>query len=297
MRLPDFIAVGPQRTGTTWLYEVLREHVGLSKRVKEIQFFKWHFEKGLSWYASHFTECPPGLPIGEICPVYFNSPLARSRMASTLPRCKIICSFRDPVDRAYSHYRMLRPFAGLRSFEESLATLPDLIDCSRYARHLRDWRESFGAANVLVVLHEDLEADPQRFVNSICSFLGVVPIDLAASSVAWRRINLRPQAPRSRILGIAANRLFFWLRSHRYYTILNAWEDSRLWSLCFSGGERYTPINPETEQRLRETFTPEIEQLEKLIGRDLSAWKLCRISRSLPSRDARPSPADASPYS
>src|SRR5439155_1562759 len=105
LRLPDFIAVGPGRTGTTWLHEVLKGHVGLPE-IKEIQFFKWHYEKGLRWYASHFTKCPAGRPVGEICPVYFNSEIARSRIAEDLPRCKIICSLRDPVDRAYSHYRM-----------------------------------------------------------------------------------------------------------------------------------------------------------------------------------------------
>ena len=32
-------------------------------------------------------------------------------------------------------------------------------------------------------------------------------------------------------------------------------------------------MNPATEQMLRERYLPEIEALEKLIGRDLSGWK------------------------
>jgi hypothetical protein len=168
---------------------------------------------------------------------------------------------------------MLRPFSGLRSFEESLASLPDLIDSSRYARHLRAWRDTVGPENVLIVLHEDLEANPQNFIDAICSFLGVSSIDLRLSAVAHQRINVRLQAARSRLLGMAANKVFFWLRSRRSYGVLKAWERSSLWSFCFSGGEKYGPMSPDTEERLRAMFIPEVEELEALIGRDLSSWK------------------------
>ena len=61
LRLPDFIAVGPPRTGTTWLDRVLRGHVGLPAGVKETQFFIWRYSLGIEWYAAHFRDCldPP----------------------------------------------------------------------------------------------------------------------------------------------------------------------------------------------------------------------------------------------
>ena len=38
-------------------------------------------------------------------------------------------------------------------------------------------------------------------------------------------------------------------------------------------GEPFKPIDLEVETRLREYFRPEVEQVEQIIGRDLSAWK------------------------
>ena len=271
-RLPDFIAVGPQRTGTTWLQEVLIGHVGLCP-AKEIQFFKWHYHKGLAWYAAHFNNCPDKQPIGEICPVYFGHEPSRARIGRDLPRIKIICTLRDPVERTYSHYRVLRAHAGLGGFEESLEIVPDLIDSSRYARHLPAWRQAFGKQNVLVLLYSDLRRDPQRFIDMICQFIGIDRIDLSQSAPGNRTINRAHQAPWSCRLAQAANAVHFWMLSHRMDRTIGAWKGSPLWSLCFGGGKEYGSMEPETERHLRELFLPDVEKLEALLDRDLSSWK------------------------
>ena len=69
-RLPDFIAVGQQRTGTTWLHKVLGGHVGLPT-IKETDFFSKHYDKGLEWYGAFFGNCAADLPMGEIDPIYY----------------------------------------------------------------------------------------------------------------------------------------------------------------------------------------------------------------------------------
>ena len=107
-RLPDFIGVGPPRTGTTWLHEVLKTQVGVPAGIKETHFFTLHYDKGLAWYQAHFYKCPVNRPIGEFCPSYFDSPEARGLIARHIPRCKIICTLREPAGRLYSQYRMLR---------------------------------------------------------------------------------------------------------------------------------------------------------------------------------------------
>ena len=47
--LPDFLGIGAQRSGTTWLYEQLRGHpqVVMSSKRKEIHFFDRHYDRGL----------------------------------------------------------------------------------------------------------------------------------------------------------------------------------------------------------------------------------------------------------
>ena len=106
-RLPDFIAVGPPRTATTWLHEVLQGHVCLPADRKETDFFTRFYDRGLDWYADYFRHCEGEIPVGELSPMYFASPPGARGFARSAG-CKIICSLRDPVERAYSNYRMLR---------------------------------------------------------------------------------------------------------------------------------------------------------------------------------------------
>ncbi|HVN63485.1 MAG TPA: sulfotransferase domain-containing protein, partial [Candidatus Binataceae bacterium] len=72
-RLPDFIAVGPQRTGTTWLHKVLQGHTGLPRGIKETDFFLKNYSRGIDWYLEFFRGYPAELPIGEIDPNYFGT--------------------------------------------------------------------------------------------------------------------------------------------------------------------------------------------------------------------------------
>jgi hypothetical protein len=283
LRLPDFIGVGPARTGTTWLHEVLKGHVGLPL-VKETQFFKRYYEKGLPWYSAHFAECPENLPIGEICPSYFNHEEARNRIHGDLPNCKIICSLRDPVDRLYSHYRHIRPLSGISAeFEKALEEHPDLLDGSCYGTHVEKWMSMFGKENVLVLFYEDMKADPQGYVDSVCTFLGLPRIDLSNSEVAKKKVNMveGARAPRSRRLAMLSGKVTAWLKSNRRDTLLHFWRRSGISEFLIGGGEKYKPLSPETEMRLREYYRPEIEKLEALTRRDLTDWK---------SRVAEPQP-------
>src|SRR5207245_11287355 len=108
IRLPDFIVVGPPRTATTWLDTVLRGHVGLPRDVKETHFFARNYRQGLTWYERHFRHCAAEPVIGEICAAYFENPQARERIRTHLPKCRIICTLRDPVERLYSYYKLMR---------------------------------------------------------------------------------------------------------------------------------------------------------------------------------------------
>jgi hypothetical protein len=145
-RFPDFIAVGPPRTATTWLDAVLREHVGLPEQTKETQFFTRNYERGTDWYAWHFRLCVAEPVVGEICASYFESTQARERIHDNLPGCKIICTLRDPVDRLYSYYKLMRQKGRTElGFEEALIKHKQMLDCSRYAFHVRDWQAKFGA--------------------------------------------------------------------------------------------------------------------------------------------------------
>jgi hypothetical protein len=272
-RLPHCIAVGVGRAGTTWLHEVLRGHVGLPYGVKETDFFLRNYSKGLQWYESFFRHCAPGTPILEICPTYFSSAEARQRIKRHIPDCRIICTFREPVERAYSHYKLMRHNVWTRAtFEEVVAGSREIAEMNRYAFNLREWQRAFGRENVQVSLYDDLESDPQGYLDAICTFIGIPPFPLG-SSIASARLNSFPTAPRSRRLAQNARHVRDWLRARRAYGLDRLLERLGVWSFCFDGGEPFPPLEPDLKKRLKQRFLPEVEALEELIGRDLSAWK------------------------
>ncbi|MFZ0888368.1 MAG: sulfotransferase domain-containing protein [Candidatus Binataceae bacterium] len=274
-RLPDFIAVGPPRTATTWLDRVLSGRVGLPREVKETHFFSWHYSKGLDWYLDHFRECPAHLPIGEVCASYFDSVHARHRIAQHIPRCKIICTLRDPVQWLYSFYRLQRRVGRVAvGFEAALVKHFDLMfSRTRFAFLTAGWQQSFGRDNVLVLLLDDLVNDRQACLDRLCNFIGISRIAVDPSAAVGDGANLITHAPRSRRLAHNASHLMDWMREHRMYGTIERLERAGVWRYCLEGGEKFEPIDPALEARLRELLRPEVYALECILERDLSAWK------------------------
>jgi hypothetical protein len=136
--------------------------------------------------------------VGEVAPTYFQKPEVRERIARVMPNCRIICSMRDPVERAYSLYRVfIREGETRLGFEEEVMRPESrILESNRYAFHLRGWRETFGTDNVTTFFYDDLEADEQAYVDSICDFLGVSRLELSEVRQFLVRNSVR-RAPRN----------------------------------------------------------------------------------------------------
>ena len=268
-RLPDFLGVGPPRAATSWLDAVLRGHAGLPRDIKEVDFFVKNYARGVDWYKGYFADCDPDLPAGEICPSYFGSDEARARIVELIPNCRIICTFRDPVEMIYSMYKLARRNVWTRADFESY--VPD--QWRHHATNLRKWRSTFGRERVLACFYDDLEADAQKYLDPICDFIGIARIPIGKSALARQRINTFSREPRSPRIARRARKLRDWLKAREAYGAINLLTRTGFWRFCFEGGEEFAPLDPELEARLRERFRPAIEELEEVAGRDLSAWK------------------------
>jgi len=272
LRLPDFLGVGPPRTGTSWLSYLFAGHAGLPRGVKDTHFFRSRYSLGLEWYAKHFERYPPDLPVGEICPAYFAPEQIRERVKLHVPGCRVFCALREPAERMYSHYKDLDRMAMIKGdFAELAFRHPDLVDFSRYAYHVRGWQQQFGRENVLVLIHEDSGRDRQTYIDRICSFIGIPSFDVARIRWAGRRVDPIRSAPRNRKITRKLARLRGRLSDQRRYRALALLRPLFLfWS---RGGATYPPLDPELKGRIRAYLRPEIDALEELIGRDLSQWK------------------------
>ena len=279
--LPDVLGIGPARTGTTWLHEKLSGRVDLPRGIKETKFFERYHARGVEWYASLFQYCKGDRPIAEICP-YLAGPQAPEWIAEVIPNSKFIVTLRDPVDRMYSHYKMMRGYAFTRlPVEEALKADRFLAQGSLYARNLERWFAVFPRSNFLITLYEDLLERPQAYLDRISEFIGVKRVSLVEQKQRRYVINSFDRAPRSFTLAQNARHLRIMLREQDWNRTANLLARMGVWGWCAGGGRKFPPLSPEQDARFRELYLPEIEALEKLVGRDLSVWK----SRSVPSAD------------
>ena len=100
----NFLGIGAQKAGTSWLYEMLKLHPGVTlPAVKEIHFWDMQCEKGVEWYAALFENDGAQQKQGEITPAYSVLPVEVSREIHAFsPRLRVIYVTRKPIERAWS---------------------------------------------------------------------------------------------------------------------------------------------------------------------------------------------------
>jgi len=273
-KLPSFFIIGPPRTGTTWLHSVLSQCAWLSHPTKETRFFDKYFDRGLEWYGSHYKTANGGRAIGEVAPTYFASPKARERIAQLIPLAKIVCTFRDPVERVISMYRLKRAYGWISyPFEEALWRDPEFMESSRYAAHLKAWIQMFGSSQVMATVHEDMEADPQGYLDKVVDFVGAARLKLQASHRRHVLASERMTQPRSFYLTRGALRLAEWAKSRKLDGVVATAKRMGGLRLFVGGGTAFPELPVVQRKMLRELFRPEVEKLEGMLNRDLSAWK------------------------
>jgi hypothetical protein len=272
---PSFFVVGPPRTGTTWLHEILAGPTVLPHPTKETRFFDKHFERGFKWYQAHFPASSSGKLVGEVAPTYFSSAEARERIARLIPEAKVVCIFRNPVERLVSLYRLKRAYAMLPwNFEQAIIRDPELMQSSNYVGNFTAWQAAFGSEQVLATVYDDLERDAQTYVDNLADFIGIsrfrIPETLA------RRVNdtASMTQPRSYYRTRGATMVADWCKARKLDGFVAAVKKSRLRRLFLGGGSDFGELPQDVMARLSEIFRPEVEALESMLNRDLSAWKV-----------------------
>lgn len=272
--LPSFFIIGPPRTGTSWLHHVLSQCAWLSHPTKETRFFDKHFDRGLHWYCSHYRKASPGRVIGEIAPTYFASPQARERIAALIPHAKIVCTFRNPVDRLISLYRLKRAYGWISwNFDEALTRDPELMESSRYFTHLKEWVKTFGSSQVMATVHDDIEADPQSYLDKLVDFVGAPRLKLLPSQVRRILASEDMTEPRHYYWTRGALLMAEWAKKKRLDSIVASAKRLGALRLFVGGGNSFSDIPADRRAKLRQLFRPEVDALEGMLNRDFSAWK------------------------
>jgi sulfotransferase family protein len=272
--LPTFFIVGPPRTGTTWLHEVLKDRAVLPSSIKETRFFDHHFHRGIDWYRAHYPTATTGRQMGEIAPTYFASNAARERIAKVIPEAQIVCVFRNPVERVLSLYRLKRAYGMIPwNFDQAVLLDPELLESGRYATKLKAWQEAFGLDQVLATLYDDLRDRPQTYMDRVSDFIGIARFELTEPQRAFVNGSESMTHPRNYNRTRSAVLAADWFKARRLGRLVARLKKSPLHKLFLGGGPPFAELSSEISHRICEIFRPEVEELETILNRDLSAWK------------------------
>jgi len=270
--LPNLIGIGAQRAATTWMFHCLQEHPEIfTPEVKEIHFFDAKFDEGIEWYEQHFVSSEQRV-ISEVTPNYLNVEEALYRMVEIVPDAKLFVVLRDPVSRAYSSYRLLynEHFQG-KTFEEACEMTPYMIRLSKYADDLTRAYSLFDSERIAVFLYDDVLSNPIGVVRNLYSFAQVdsnfVPesINVHYNSILLPRLQDLLQKTwlggtlelfKQSQMGISLKNRLATRQSRRAKSKSG---DSHI------GSDRFIA-------KLRMDFRDDIKRVQKIIGRDLTAW-------------------------
>lgn len=277
-RLPDFVCVGGQRCATSWLFEAIRGHPEVYLPRKEVHFFDHHYGDGLAAYRGLFAPAGAGQRCGEISPDYLTDEEAVDRLAADLPSAtRLIVMLRNPVDRAYSHYRLLRCHGGCRNvsgFLEAFERNPRVREMSLFGKYVGRLMERVGAERVRCWTQEDVMGRPGAMVDEVFDWIGVSRGYRAADLGSRHNVSAgagwqgRLRLP-ALLAGLDRSPLG---PAYRVARRTPAAGRVRAWLQPSSGGGTSGPSEAE---RLAAwpSFEADVVELERLTGFDLAHWR------------------------
>jgi hypothetical protein len=123
-KLPEFFIIGSQKSGTTALYNIFKNHPEIvpGSGRKEINYYeKRYYLKKQSWYRKQFIKLDDKRLAFEASTNYIFHPWTPKRIKHDCSNAKIIAILRDPVERAISHYHhMVRDGKEQRKFGDAI---------------------------------------------------------------------------------------------------------------------------------------------------------------------------------
>jgi hypothetical protein len=232
----DFLGIGAQKSGSSWLYVMLNLHEGIRFPAgKEIHFWDLNRARGVEWYRGLFAGDAPEIRKGEITPAYAILPVHVIReIRAFSPAARVLYTIRNPVERAWSSALMELARAEI-AFEEASddwftgqLLSEGSLQRGDYETCLRNWRGVFPSEQILVLHYDMMGSDPRGFLGRCCRHVGVTESAYAAF----------PE--------LALTGKVFASPAH--------------------------PIRPRLREALHRVYDPKIRSLGDYLGEDLSRW-------------------------
>ena len=247
----NFLIPGVQKAGTTALHWFLSGHKQIfMPPSKELHFFNRESDidwsnPNYSWYHQHLDKKDGVMAYGEATPIYMFWPFAIERIRNYNEQMRFIVIFRDPIERAYSHWKMefargaesLDFSTAIRQGRNRLLTNDALqsgaysafsyIERGLYAPQVRRLFENYPRHQTFFTTTDHLSGNARALLDDLCQFLKVETFSVYPDDEI-----VRPDVP------------------------------------SLDVGQ----MDSVDRNYLEEIFQPDIAETERLTGLDLSSW-------------------------
>ena len=312
-RLPTFIVAGANKGGTTSIYHYLKQHpeVYLSP-IKEPHYFskdidvnlfnkefaqnklqdiekyvngpmdkEYHaaFVRNWDQYCRLFKNVTSQKAIGELSTSYLYSAVAAAEIKKALGNVKIIICLRNPIDRAYSHYRMNLWTGNSNEFDFYKALQDDYnhdpkvwgnahlyIEIGQYYEQVKRYIDIFGKDNVKIIFTEDMKKDGTQIIRDLFGFIGVDPSFVPDTSKKYNEVYTPKYKNFTYLMNKTGIRPLF-------KKIAPAGIKMFFIRIFYKSREDKGAITPAAREFMLSKFSSDIQNLSALLGKDLSAWE------------------------
>lgn len=189
---PDFFVIGAGKSGTTSLYDVLKQHPSVFSPTEKEPFYfsedNMHYRElplNKNEYLALYENIESQQITGDFSTSYFICPKASKKIYQANPDARIIIMLRDPIERSFSDYLMLKRrgivsnnfvsevIDELKRIEKEIYKGPFIVRTSLYYQNIKRYLDVFPANNILITYFTELKHNPYEFYERICDFLSI----------------------------------------------------------------------------------------------------------------------------
>ncbi len=304
---PNFFIVGAPKCGTTSLHEYLQRHPDIYMPFyKEPHYFGsdllgsrfMQFRNKPQKYLKLFQDTTTETRIGESSPWYLVSQNAAQEIHDYNPDAKIIMILRNPVDMMYSMWSQFR-YSGneqIEDFEEALAAEPArrqgqkirraahcitglfYHEMASYTQQVQRYFDVFGEENVHVIIFDDFKNDTSRIYKDVLDYLEIDSTFETSFDVVNPNKEVRLEWLQRMILEtgfslmLLKDRLTYLATTNAFVPYTYRTSAVKGVINAYTKYEKRSPLTPELRQSILHDFESEIDNLSKLLNRDLSHW-------------------------
>lgn len=294
--VPNTILIGVQKAATTSLYNWISQHPNVCGPValKDYAFFAYDpfFEEGLELLDNIYKKEYNGEDIimhGFVNYIFFEKSIERIKRFN--PNVKLIISLRNPVDRAISAFEYQKKsnrekkscfMDALKDEENRMKsndyfTLSDLtyMNHGLYYKQLKTLYKHFSKNQVKVVFYEDIINKPEQVISDLFDFLNINNKFIPEFKTMNQTGEIRSKFIHSlfysknnfkqKIVKLIIDPLFPLDKRLKIKTFINEFNTKTK--------ERDHAEYTKEEIYLKFFLKDDIENLENLLGRDLTSWK------------------------